>query len=48
MVFISGYAEDSFQRNLTDKDFLFLPKPFSLNELTATVKIAMDGAQRPH
>ncbi|MFK7943986.1 MAG: ATP-binding protein [Paracoccaceae bacterium] len=48
VVFISGYAEDSFQRNLTDNDFLFLPKPFSLNELTATVKIAMDGAQRPH
>ncbi|MEM1300365.1 MAG: ATP-binding protein [Pseudomonadota bacterium] len=48
VVFISGYAEDSFRRNLTDNDFLFLPKPFSLNELTATVKIAMDGAQRPH
>ena len=45
VVFISGYAEDSFRRNLKDKDFLFLPKPFSLNELTATVKIAMDGAQ---
>ena len=48
VVFISGYAEDSFRRNLKDKDFLFLPKPFSLNELTATVKIAMDGAQRRH
>lgn len=48
VIFISGYAEDSFQRNLTDHDFLFLPKPFSLNELTATVKIAMDGAQRPN
>ena len=48
VVFISGYAEDSFRRNLKDKDFLFLPKPFSLNELTATVKIAMDGVQRRH
>ena len=46
VVFISGYAEDSFQRNLTDHDFLFLPKPFSLNELTATVKVAMDGNSR--
>ncbi|MEM7743669.1 MAG: ATP-binding protein [Pseudomonadota bacterium] len=46
VVFISGYAEDSFRRNLKDKDFHFLSKPFSLNELTATVKIAMDEASR--
>lgn len=43
VIFISGYAEDSFRRNLTDDDFLFLPKPFSLNDLTAKVKIAMTG-----
>jgi len=41
VIFISGYAEDSFRRNLTDKDFLFLSKPFSLNELTAKVKVAL-------
>ncbi len=41
VIFISGYAEDSFRRNLKDDDFLFLPKPFSLNELTAKVKMAM-------
>ncbi|MEM0990737.1 MAG: ATP-binding protein [Pseudomonadota bacterium] len=46
VVFISGYAEDSFRRNLKDNDFLFLSKPFSLNELTATVKIAMSEAPR--
>jgi two-component system cell cycle sensor histidine kinase/response regulator CckA len=44
VIFISGYAEDSFRRNLTDDDFLFLSKPFSLNELTATVKLAMTGS----
>jgi len=48
VVFISGYAEDSFRRNLSDDDFLFLSKPFSLNELTATVKLAMSTASGPH
>ena len=43
VIFISGYAEDSFRRNLTSDDFLFLPKPFSLNDLTAKVKMAMSG-----
>jgi two-component system cell cycle sensor histidine kinase/response regulator CckA len=43
VIFISGYAEDSFRRNLVDSDFLFLSKPFSLNELTAKVKVAMDA-----
>ena len=38
VVFISGYAEGSFRRNLTSHDFLFLPKPFSLTDLTAIVK----------
>ena len=42
VIFISGYAEDSFRRNLVDHDFLFLPKPFSLNDLTAKVKEALD------
>ena len=43
VIFISGYAEDSFRRNLTDDEFLFLPKPFSLDDLTAKVKQAMGG-----
>jgi two-component system cell cycle sensor histidine kinase/response regulator CckA len=42
VVFISGYAEDSFRRNLGDHDFLFLAKPFSLTDLTAKVKEALD------
>jgi two-component system cell cycle sensor histidine kinase/response regulator CckA len=41
VVFISGYAEDSFRRNLVDRDFLFLPKPFSLTDLTEKVKEAL-------
>lgn len=45
VIFISGYAEDSFRRNLTSDDFLFLPKPFSLNDLTAKVKMAMSGSE---
>lgn len=43
VIFISGYAEDSFRRNLKDLEFEFLPKPFSLNELTAKVKTAIEG-----
>ena len=43
VIFISGYAEDSFRRNLSDLEFEFLPKPFSLNELTAKVKMAIEG-----
>ncbi|WP_439816918.1 response regulator [Zavarzinia sp. CC-PAN008] len=42
IVFISGYAEEAFRRNL-DKDeaFSFLPKPFSLKQLAAKVKEAI-------
>ena len=43
VIFISGYAEDSFRRNLVDHDFLFLPKPFSLTDLTAKVKEALEA-----
>ena len=49
VIFISGYAEDSFRKNLHDDDFLFLPKPFSLNDLTSKVKMAMlaSGVEAP-
>jgi two-component system cell cycle sensor histidine kinase/response regulator CckA len=46
VIFISGYAEDSFRRNLKDLEFEFLPKPFSLNELTAKVKSAIENRPR--
>nr|WP_259345085.1 PAS domain-containing sensor histidine kinase [Candidatus Liberibacter sp.] len=37
-IFISGYAEDAFSRNLPkDAKFSFLPKPFSLKQLATSV-----------
>jgi two-component system, cell cycle sensor histidine kinase and response regulator CckA len=42
VIFVSGYAEDAFRRNLPEgEDFGFLPKPFSLKDLIATVKSAI-------
>ncbi len=39
VVFVSGYAEDSFQGSQGSiPNSVFLPKPFSLSELTATVQ----------
>lgn len=39
VIFISGYAEDTFRRKLgDDRDLDFLPKPFSLKQLVAAVK----------
>ena len=44
IIFISGYAEDAFQRNLPeDERFQFLPKPFSLKELATTVKETLEA-----
>jgi len=42
VVFVSGYADDAFARNLPGKqEFVFLPKPFTLKQLVETVKGAM-------
>jgi two-component system cell cycle sensor histidine kinase/response regulator CckA len=39
VIFVSGYAEDAFKRNLPEGEaFNFLPKPFSLKQLVETVK----------
>jgi two-component system cell cycle sensor histidine kinase/response regulator CckA len=39
IIFISGYAEDAFKKNLPDGEkFHFLPKPFSLKQLAVAVK----------
>ncbi len=44
VVFISGYAEDAFEKNLEgQEDFAFLPKPFSLKQLAGAVKNAMSS-----
>jgi two-component system cell cycle sensor histidine kinase/response regulator CckA len=44
IIFISGYAEEAF-RNSPDRpeDFHFLPKPFSLKQLTTKVKDVLEG-----
>ena len=42
-VFVSGYAEDAFARNLpADAQFGFLPKPFSLKQLATVVKDVLE------
>ncbi len=44
VIFISGYAEDAFDKNLQEgESFTFLPKPFSLKQLAATVKETLEG-----
>ena len=44
VVFISGYAEDAFEKNLEGQtDFAFLPKPFTLKQLAEAVKEAMSS-----
>ncbi len=43
IIFISGYAEDAFRRNLSENDsFMFLQKPFDLKALAAAVKSALE------
>ncbi|TKT76878.1 response regulator [Aquamicrobium sp. LC103] len=45
-IFVSGYAEDAFARNLpADAQFGFLPKPFSLKQLATVVKDMLDDDQ---
>lgn len=38
VIFISGYAEDMFRKDLEAEEFQFLPKPFTLKALAETVK----------
>ena len=42
VVFVSGYAEEAFRKNLPDgEEFHFLPKPFTMKQLVEAVKSAM-------
>jgi two-component system, cell cycle sensor histidine kinase and response regulator CckA len=42
IIFVSGYAEDAFAKNLPEGErFIFLPKPFTLKQLIETVKTAI-------
>jgi len=44
IVFISGYAEDAFVDTYgTDRQFNFLPKPFTLKQLASKVKEVLDA-----
>ena len=44
IVFVSGYAEDAFEKNLPPGgQFAFLPKPFTLKQLVEAVKETMRG-----
>jgi two-component system cell cycle sensor histidine kinase/response regulator CckA len=44
IIFISGYAEEAFKKNLEgEESFAFLPKPFSLKQLAAAVKETLEG-----
>ena len=41
VIFVSGYAEEAFAKNLPEGDFGFLPKPFTLKQLIETVKASL-------
>jgi two-component system cell cycle sensor histidine kinase/response regulator CckA len=42
IIFVSGYAEDAFQKSLPDPGaYNFLAKPFTLKQLVAKVKETM-------
>jgi two-component system cell cycle sensor histidine kinase/response regulator CckA len=44
IIFVSGYAEDAFQKNLPEHgQYAFLPKPFTLKQLVAAVKQTLAG-----
>lgn len=46
VIFISGYAEEAFARNLPPSEhFAFLPKPFSLKQLVAAVNTTLRGGE---
>ncbi len=38
IIFVSGYPNDAFKSSLSEEEFAFLPKPFSLPQLAAKVK----------
>jgi len=44
VIFVSGYAEEAFQRNLPDQEqYEFLAKPFTLKQLVSKVKETMSS-----
>lgn len=47
VIFISGYAEDAFVNSYDtdEREFNFLPKPFTLKQLAGKVKEVLEGAE---
>src|SRR6185437_6724827 len=46
IIFVSGYAEEAFQKNLPEQEqYEFLAKPFTLKQLVTKVKETMAGAE---
>jgi two-component system, cell cycle sensor histidine kinase and response regulator CckA len=44
IIFVSGYAEEAFQKNLPEQElYQFLAKPFTLKQLVSKVKETMAG-----
>ena len=44
VIFVSGYAEEAFQKNLPEQEqYEFLAKPFTLKQLVSKVKETMAG-----
>ena len=44
VIFVSGYAEEAFQKNLPEQEqYEFLAKPFTLKQLVTKVKETMAG-----
>jgi two-component system, cell cycle sensor histidine kinase and response regulator CckA len=44
VIFVSGYAEEAFQKNLSEHEqYEFLAKPFTLKQLVSKVKETMTG-----
>ena len=44
IIFVSGYAEEAFSKNLPDQEkYEFLAKPFTLKQLVSTVKETMSA-----
>jgi two-component system cell cycle sensor histidine kinase/response regulator CckA len=41
IIFVSGYAEDAFEKHIPSGQFSFLAKPFTLKQLVAEVKETM-------
>jgi two-component system, cell cycle sensor histidine kinase and response regulator CckA len=47
IIFVSGYAEDAFEKNLPEgQQFAFLAKPFTLKQLVAAVKETIASGQQ--